>query len=257
MFSPCRQSLRPYWWAYAFYLANFPVLPNAFFSAVLGHTWSLATEEQFYLVWPAVIRRVKIETLIRICLWCIGISIVTRLAIPHLIHSVTYARYWFAYAPLSRTDGLFVGATVAALAELSPHWLDRFSARIGIIGAVLVVAVAALGGLSFSKMSPLMAAVGLPAVAVAFGALVWAGAKAEGQLGRIFRASFLRRVGRISYALYLAHFPMLAIADSFPLESRTARYGMHVAATIVAYLLAELSWRVLERPINSLKDRFA
>jgi peptidoglycan/LPS O-acetylase OafA/YrhL len=187
-------SLRPYWWAYAFYLANFPVLPNAFFSAVLGHTWSLATEGQFYLVWPAVIRRVKIQTLIRICLSCIGISIVARLAIPHVIHSVTYARYWFAYAPLSRTDGLFVGATVAALAELSPYWLDRFSARIGIIGAVLVAAVAALGGLSFSKMSPLMAAVGLPAVAVAFGALVWAGAKAEGA-GRIFRASFLRRLG--------------------------------------------------------------
>jgi peptidoglycan/LPS O-acetylase OafA/YrhL len=81
-----------------------------------------------------------------------------------------------------------------------------------------------------------MAAVGLPAVAVAFGALVWAGAKAEGRLGRIFRASFLRRIGRISYALYLAHFPMLAIADSVPYESRTARYGLHVAATIVAYL---------------------
>jgi peptidoglycan/LPS O-acetylase OafA/YrhL len=252
-------SLRSHWWVFTFYLANFPLLPNAFFSPVLGHTWSLATEEQFYLVWPAVVRHVRPATLIRLCLGCIALSIAGRLAVPHLIHSLEYARYWFAYAPFSRTDGLFVGASVAALAEISPQWLDRNAARMGAVAAALVAGVVLLRQLSFSKMSPLMAAIGLPGAAVVFGALIWMGANSGRAtwIGRLFNAAWIRRVGKISYALYLAHFPVLAFTDRFRFGSRGTLLAAHLAAAIVSYLLAELSWRVLERPISSLKDRLA
>jgi peptidoglycan/LPS O-acetylase OafA/YrhL len=252
-------SLRPHWWVFTFYLANFPLLPNAFFSPVLGHTWSLATEEQFYLVWPAVVRHVRPATLIRVCVVCIALSIGGRLAVPHVVHSLEYARYWFAYAPFSRTDGLFVGASVAALADLNPEWLDRHARRVGGIAAVAVAIVVLLRQLSFSKMSPLMAAIGLPCIAIVFGALIWTGAN-SGQatwIGRFFNAAWIRRVGKISYALYLAHFPVLAFTDRFSLSSPTAWFAAHLGAAVASYALAELSWRILERPISSLKDRLA
>ena len=129
----------------------------------------------------------------------------------------------------------------------------------GGIAAALVGVVVLLGQLSFSKMSPLMAAFGLPCVAIVFGALIWTGANsgASSWLGRFFNAAWIRRVGKISYALYLAHFPVLAFTDRFSFGSRGVWLAAHLVAAVASYALAELSWHVLERPISSLKDRLA
>jgi peptidoglycan/LPS O-acetylase OafA/YrhL len=247
-------SVRPYWWVFVFYLSDFPLRP----SPALGHTWSLAIEEQFYLVWPLVVRRTAPANILRICAACLVVAAGVRLMIPHLVASVEDARYYFSFAPFSRTDGLFVGAGVAVLASIAPAWLDRWSSAVMIFGCGVIAGLAVTHQFSLSMMSPLMAVFGFPAIALVFGALVWKGSCAgkKGLFGRVFTLPALRRLGRVSYTVYLAHVPMLVLFETHKVAQTLGRIGSRLTAVLLAYVIAEASWRVLERPMMKLKERW-
>lgn len=218
--------------------------------------WSLAIEEQFYLVWPllvlvlAVIRARRLRLVILVVLALSSAAAMAIMFVPGTDSTRVY------YGTDTHIFGLAIGATLAVVAESWPSsrlgWsrMSRFTvpvfgfaalAGVGVLG----VALGADGALAFR--GGLVLASILTAITIA-GAVVpgsWLGAALDSQP--------LKWIGERSYGLYLWHWPVLVlIAAAFPALDSTAAgawwlAGVTAAVTVVA---AALSFRFVEQPIR-------
>ncbi|GIF25148.1 peptidoglycan/LPS O-acetylase OafA/YrhL [Actinoplanes tereljensis] len=206
----------------------------------LQHLWSLAVEEQFYLVWPA---------LVGLLIW-LGLRHATPLLLGLAVAcsvgcSIWQTGTWSYFSPATRGWELGAGCLLALVADR----LDRIPAPLstGLAGVGLGGIVVA--ALSFDDSTPMPGyAALLPVLATV---LVLAG-RGDGLLG----LAPLRWIGRISYPLYLWHWPVLIIAEQSygPLSARTrlALVLVSVVLSIVTYLLVEAPIRhsrSLQRPV--------
>lgn len=75
---------------------------------------------------------------------------------------------------------------------------------------------------------------------------------------RILRVSWLRHVGKISYGLYLYHFPIFIQLDRYYTKhpDMISRNVLSLLKFGLAFTVAEISWRIIETPLNKLKKRF-
>ena len=212
----------------AFYVSNY--FPQGL--GPLTHTWSLAVEEQFYLVWPVLIaltpRRRLPSVLLGIVILSVGLRVLLQPISPVLVMSGTATN---AYA-------LAAGALLAVSGSLpeAPRWLLP-------VGAASV----AIGALAPPLNGRLDAVVnGGPLAAAGATLLVWSCAKRVSRAPRL-----LCHFGDVSYAWYLWHFPIIWLAAS----AGTPEWRVGVLASLVALGLAELSTRFVERPIRTLVRR--
>lgn len=261
----CQQLLDDQIW-YWTYLVNIQIAidywPECF---VLGHFWSLAVEEQFYLLWPLVILVFRRRSLIVVCLLSIFGALVFRTVL------ATNGELTAAYALMpSRADALAMGALLALLAR-GPRGLGRVA---GWGGPIIVTSAALLGviflwkrGLSIED--PLVLTVGFSLLVLLFGGTLLLGMTAppSSRLGRFFSHPALVFFGRYSYGLYVFHHPIaIGLGKSgigvwaWPriLGSQMAQQvGFTVLATALSLLIAMLSWHLYESPILRLKRFFA
>jgi peptidoglycan/LPS O-acetylase OafA/YrhL len=175
---------------------------------LLTHTWSLAIEEQFYLVWPVVLflllrtkrsRRSIVGTLVALA----TLSIVARFSL------LTHGHHALAmYSTFSRTDGILLGSGLALLLEHEGARARRFLA-VPAIGFVSFAAIASFTVACGHVVSPTgcNAPVGSIFGTLLIGHLV---AAPVGGLAAFLAIRPLRWTGRISYGLYLFHVPVLA-----------------------------------------------
>jgi peptidoglycan/LPS O-acetylase OafA/YrhL len=266
-------------WVGAGYTAN-----EAF--APLRHLWSLAVEEQFYLLWPLVmvliLRRGR-ERLPRVALWLLGASIaiaaaVAVLYVPGDIDSACrpdlMTGYWkvagrcisindaLYLGTFSRAGGLLLGAAFAMVWR--PRALMRGPMRTK--GHLLdVVALLGLGGLGLlmwhthladqaltmltgSRFDPWLFRGGLLLTGVATVFVIAAVTHPRAWMGRVLGMWPLRWIGTRSYGLYLFHWPIYQIIRR---EAGTPlkpwQFAMAMAITVP---ITELSYRVVERPIR-------
>jgi peptidoglycan/LPS O-acetylase OafA/YrhL len=172
----------------------------------LGHFWSLAVEEQFYLLWPAVVFFLPRRALPWFCLCSIALSTSLR------IHAFQEGEPIYArLATHLRLDGLAMGGMLACIAR-QPGGLRRWRGLVSGVGAAATVAVLVMlvrGG----HTAPDIAGYALmqTATALMFGAglalSVTTGPGAP--LHRWLTARWLRRVGLYSYSLYVLHAPII------------------------------------------------
>jgi len=233
-------------------------------------TWSLAIEEQFYLAWPLLVYLTSRRQLIRICWGIIVGALALRLAI---------AGYWrpnfiflYTFTPC-RLDELAAGGLIAALAvdEAGIAKLARWS-RPALWGGVLaciptlpflgsqmqvvIPAVPFLGYwmqvVSFSLLAAVFAGLLVRAMIAPQGAL----------LSRIVESGVLRSFGKYSFALYLLHMLGGEIARAIFDPERyhgsffAAQFLSWAWAISLSYLLALLSWYLLELPFHRLRRFF-
>ena len=231
-----------------------------------GHFWSLAVEEQFYLAWPLVVALCSVDRLRRACVALIVGALAVRIALVwHAGESFVESAY---VLPIARLDALALGAWLAVVAR-APGGLEAAWPRVralGLLGVALLAAHWALTGTLQWGPWP-MQTLGYTAAALASVAVVAAAARATGWLRTVLASGPLRYVGRRSYALYVVHFPLIWIASHAGLSRRAAgRFvGSEPAGAVLwtlllvaaSVLLAEASWRAIERPCLALKDRLA
>ena len=218
---------------------------------LLRNLWSLAVEEQFYLVWPFVVvalvlfRRIGWR-LALVSLIALG-SISAMVAIS--LSGADPTRVY--YGTDTHSFGLAIGALLAVVAlNWSPRRLEwrRSTARaLPLLGTVAVAGLLALSWLLVED-SVLVFRGGLVLVAV-LTALAIAGALVPGSvLGRVLDLAPLRLIGERSYGLYLWHWPLFVLVTAaLPAADAWLIGGIALGITVV---LATLSYQFVEQPIR-------
>ena len=227
--------------------------------------WSLAVEEQFYLVWPLIVAATPRSWLKGVCLAGIVTAIGSRWAMWSL-----HLDPWFAYVlPFCRMDGLLMGAMVALAAPAAGRTRMAWLAVAAGAASVVAVCVANPGPFLLGR---LMSIIGYTCFDLFFASILWLVLAGQPSGWRVLRFLPLRRIGERSFAIYLLHVP--AIMFWFPLfNSESARVlfrplcdaagttlpyfaAFLACATGTAFLAASVSWVLLERPMLSLKRHF-
>jgi peptidoglycan/LPS O-acetylase OafA/YrhL len=245
------------------YLVNGMIARGGWSAAVwkTGHLWSLSVEEQFYLLWPALVFLVSRRTLVRT-----GVGIL-------LAGSVLRAAFVAMNGPAigvyvllpTRMDGLAMGAVLAALARDPESWrsLRRWTIPSAVTATAMLAFVYRRDLLEPTGMWTEIA--GFPALSLLFGATIVSALSAPDGSWRasLWKHPLMRFFGRYSYGLYVWH--QLAITwfgqHVLPANRLPVVGGSHLPGNALFVLLAFavsvaaalVSWHVLEYPFLKLK----
>lgn len=249
---------------YWLHLSNFAIARRgAFVHGIVDVSWSLSIEEQFYLVWPAVVRSVSTVRLRSLCVCLVLVSVVSR-ALLTLLNTSPVAIYTLTFC---RFDGLAIGALVALLIRgRSPSAIRALWVRgLLVAGALCFLLVLPLEG----SIAKVLEASGshLTVCVLTSCAILAALSTPNAFFIRPFRWRALRLFGRYSYALYLFHYPISAALRDYVLTpSRMPTVlGSSLPSVVFFYLVAGgaslvaamLSWHLYEQRFLRLKRLFA
>jgi peptidoglycan/LPS O-acetylase OafA/YrhL len=229
-----------------------------------NHFWSLAIEEQFYLVWPAVVLLCGRRTLAVVCLTLFAVALLLRCAFV-----LDGDHVWTVYALTPcRWDGLAFGGLLA-LASRTPGWWTPLArpARILAIGCLLLLTGLALQGNSLEYDNPSVQVFGYSLLALFFGGLVILAVNAPGSsiAGRVWSHKILRFFGKYSYGLYVVHPNVMEyLMRIVPVEALAQWSGVpalgalsFIAASLgLSVALAWLIWHIYEKHFLKLKTLF-
>lgn len=260
---------RAYQGYYWLYLTNILIALKGFAVTALWMTpfWSLAVEEQFYLVWPLVVKLSSAKRLVIIAL----IGAVTATVFRAAVHSFQ----WFddpavAVAMLTPSwmDTLAAGALLAILSrnQKNRDSIRRYSVIGGVVSIVaLIVIFIAKGGIP--EMDAMVQLTAFPASAVGGAALIGRSitTPATGMLNRALAFEPLRSVGFYSYGIYILHMPTFwltnRLRDALPAPlagfSNTAVAVLwFLLAGVLAWAAAWVMWHLIEQHFLALKKYF-
>jgi peptidoglycan/LPS O-acetylase OafA/YrhL len=206
----------------------------------LLHTWSLAVEEQFYLLFPPLLWAVLRLGGRRRLPWLLIAAGVGSLALAEVLTRSSPEAAFYLFP--TRAWELLLGAALAAWPGGLPG--GRIGREVaGWAGLGMIVAAVTLFG-------PETRVPGAAALLPCIGALliIWSGRDAQPGASRLLSNPALVGVGLISYSLYLWHWPLLVLSRLYLLRPLTP---IEIALAIaVSALLATLSWRFIERPFR-------
>jgi peptidoglycan/LPS O-acetylase OafA/YrhL len=230
----------------------------------LGHLWSLGVEVQFYVVWPLVLLAVGPKHLGRACVATIVLALVCAVAL-RTAGASPMAVYKFT---ITRMNALAFGALVAILAPRRDLAIPVRALTWSTAGA-LAALVVWRGG--FDYRDAMVATAGLTLSALLFALWLLPLARATSSrldptrdtlAGRVLSSAALRSVGRVSYGMYVAHYPLhwAALKKVHPLlldpDGAVATWMLAayvVTGGVATYLLAQVVWILLEGPVLKLK----
>ncbi len=248
-------------YSHFFFVQNLMVIPyTGLAGAWFSHLWSLAVEEQFYLVSPVVVRLLSIR-LLTIFLACVIVA-------APLLRIVLLARHadpWLVSVLMPcRADSLAIGMLAAVFwrREQFREWLSNQSAMLYTILAVLFAGVAALWKWSPESQTLGMETIGFTWLAAFYVVvLLLALVRREGPIARLARMAWLRELGRISYCVYIIHLVVNVVCHSFlrrasPATADWRGTAVTLFSAIATVCIAWISWKVFEGPLLRLGHSF-
>lgn len=205
----------------------------------LLHTWSLAVEEQFYILFPLFLAWVAARGrhLAVTATWAVTVaSFIASVALLAVDRDAAF------YLAPSRAWELGLGALLA-LGAFPPSHRRGVRHVVGALGAACI----GWSVLAYSPATPFPGAAALlPCLGTA--AIIWAGSGGHHAVGDAMSARPVVLVGLISYSLYLWHWPLLALGRYFANRDLTSLETTALVALSVAAAVA--SWRFVERPFR-------
>ncbi len=247
---------------YLLFLQNFFSMPFGTFDWYwFLVTWSLAIEEQFYLVAPILIRALsKVSLTVTLCATVVLAPVLRELAYRF---TPSDDAYWYNLMPC-RADALAIGM-LAALAWKTPEIRSFLLARKALIYSALFFFSCGIPVLlkyfpnaaNHFTVSWEFSWLAFFYVTLLLAVLVDPNAK----LGRVMRMKWLMRVGTVSYCLYLIHVPVAALLHAALLGDRPsiatpAAAGVTLLAALLCFALAALSWKYFEGPLVTRAHRY-
>ena len=261
-------------WTVWVYLQNFVLGQGPGQLPGMGHLWSLAVEEQFYLFWPIVVWFLPAAKRVPVFVWGIAGSLVLRtvllwgrVELPVLGEVNTYGAREFTFL---RLDTLLLGAlgamyfrdpAVRALLGRVLAWVSKPYLMIPIL-LIGLLPNAMLDSVDDDVFPFIAYGPGLTLIAVVF--LLYVVRSAEGTLGprlsRFTNWDFNLVLGKYSYAMYLFHYPIAHTLQATLPDKLGAVVGSFASFTItlvVSLGIAKVTWVLWEEPWLRLKKRFS
>jgi peptidoglycan/LPS O-acetylase OafA/YrhL len=248
-----------------FYLQNWLYIVHPLKdSTLLIHLWSLAVEEQFYIVWPLLILWIKKPVVLLRCISTVLILIVLARILLWFFHFTNISNF-NAYI-FTRIDGICVGAILAIVKSLQYDFIRRYTAHI----------VLSLSGLNFlfyflnsthTFSFPYFAFVGYTTFAIMFALLVYEAITGQNKIIQmIFGKGPLKFLGKVSYGFYIFFWPVYYLLTPL-LENHlqhwlgwngnTLRFSSAIITTTLGLLISILSFYYFERPFLKIKAHFS
>jgi peptidoglycan/LPS O-acetylase OafA/YrhL len=228
--------------------------------AVAGHLWSLAVEEQFYLVWPFIILLVPPKRLPWVLGACIAIAITYRWGTSFT--SLALSELAADLGPDIGTPAAFDALGIGAALALAKHAQVPDNVLLSLVKLFVAVACLAIVALTLLPASTSLAFTWLDFFfALIFGAMVFAADRGvRPRFKRLVEYPPVLYIGRISYGIYLYHLFVKHVVDrlaemagwDFP-NRGPLTFLVVGGATLAA---ASLSWFAIERPLARWKQRF-
>jgi peptidoglycan/LPS O-acetylase OafA/YrhL len=250
-----------------FHLSNFLVAFRGWDASpqLVPHFWSLAVEEQFYLVWPTLVFFASRRTLLRVCAACVVLSLLVRVGLRHT------ALPWYAgivFTP-ARLDALALGATVAVLlrAPQSALLVKRWAGHAALVTGCMFVGIFSWRHFANAE-DRVIGTVGMSAFDWFAASLVALAASGNASRAPLKWLCFpwLRTIGRYSYGMYVIHVLVLKLVNDsgYSIADLRQRLGSTLAAHAVnvcvnlglTVALAALSFHLIEKRFLALKERF-
>jgi peptidoglycan/LPS O-acetylase OafA/YrhL len=244
--------------AYALFVQNLwhTFLP---LNPALGVTWSLAIEEQFYIVWPMLVFCLSNRTL----RWMLaGILVASPLLRAAAFHFGVPGIVVYTHT-LTRLDGIAMGCLLALWIHSHSITRNRLarSSFVGLVGGGTLAALF-IPAYVTEPANP----VAFTALAISFGGLVGlalATSPVKGVFGRALASQWLGYAGKVSYCVYLIHLPIFLLVGRILKHSLGALQGTVVGDCVfvvstfgITFGLATASWYLFEEPILRLKSKF-
>lgn len=250
---------------YWLYLSNWTHLMQGGIPG-LPHIWSLAVEEQFYLVWPLFLflvgpARFGPAAIVVVLGSFLGRCALYRAGMQELTYSFT----------VSRADCLALGALMAVVAR-RPDWRAAvWRHRTGALVATCIpLAAVVLLAKGLEGNNPWVPTIGQTLIGLAFALSMLATLAPERRFERglagVMSLAWLRSLGKYSYAVYIFHVPLHALARDAaepwvnaggPLTRITLTFAYSLLVLGASFLLALASWHLYEKHFLALKDRLA
>ena len=241
------------WW-YIFQDASYFEAMGA--PSPVTHFWSLAIEEQFYLIWPPLLllllsKRVK-KRHIQLGLLVTAIASAAAMAILYSPQADPSRVY---YGTDTRAFSLLIGAFLAfefPPARVNGHGRQGFTARDRKIA--LGVGSAALAGIlvmmvAVNGYSPFLYYGGIALLSLLTGALIITLADGRSPLARFFALRPLVWIGKLSYSIYLWHYPLLLLMNPRNFTGETPWFA-YVGQALVILAVSAISYYVVETPLR-------
>jgi peptidoglycan/LPS O-acetylase OafA/YrhL len=249
------------------YTTNFGRLRVSDVGPAFGHLWSLAVEEQFYLLWPLAVYFCSLASLKRIILATIVFSPVVRaisyFAIRYLGYDELAGRAVYVL-PFTQFDAFAFGAAISVWHLRNFQYPRRLIVAVGLLTALLGAAV--ILHQHFAYRAAFKASLGYQMYLLPDYGFIWAysllnllsAAAVICAIQRLPTVGFLRnsilsRTGVISYGIYVYHVPVL-IGLKWLLGSFAENFTLFVAYAGAVFVVSELSFRFIEKPFLSMRN---
>jgi peptidoglycan/LPS O-acetylase OafA/YrhL len=257
---------RSHQWWYWLYLINW-VSPFSV-EGGMGHLWSLAIEEQFYIFWPLLVAWGDQRRLVTVCLGLIASAAISRALLVYVDPEFAVkAAYTFT---VSRWDSLALGALLAVMIR-NRIWFDRlcvWSPRLAIVLVGCVFAQLVLNH-NFVAVGAGINVLNQTTIAILFAVLMFMGIVPTEPTTSVRISTLsnkvLQQLGKYSYAIYIIHLPILYVWFSTFFLNPADFHGWQQLGIITynclgvfscSLILAVASWYLLEKPFLDLKRFF-
>lgn len=235
---------------------------------IMDVTWSLAIEEQFYLLWPLLVKHLSKAQLARVSLALFGLACLTRIVLQEL-DVAPFAIYVLTPA---RIDGLCAGSLVAISlrsGSVDSKALEKLANHLILAGVVaLGIVVTVSKGLPWDGR--LVQSIGYSIIAIFFAGVilkVYLNSGATVNYIRGLRSRPLVTLGILSYSLYLIHLPLRAMIRDVVLKpmnfsqwwggALVAQACFYMLAGLIILAAAWMTFNLYEKRFLGLRQRFA
>lgn len=248
-------SFRDSFWWHFFYGSNFYFWIKGAFEGSLSHLWSLAVEEQFYLVWPAIILLIPSRFLTYVLLTGILTEVLFRLLI------VTDVSDMGRLLMPGSLDSFCIGGLLAYGRSDNKKWHNFYISKHPwfVIAALILLVTVHLPPFRMLSASQ-STAFYLLYISVAFGILI---SRVSYNIETLFFKQILNNrvllyIGKISYGMYLFHnfIPYFYEIKILAILEPISMYLIQSLRLLVLVSIASVSWILIEKPFLRMKDKF-